>query len=81
MTNGVPNGMGQGTNRVTTEPNSGIMFVEMAYDYQPMVFDALIPNKRIIKTAAMYVRDKRDYASGVVATAGIPPALCTQPTP
>lgn len=74
-------GMGPSTARVAAEANFGIMFVEIAYDYQPMMFGSLIPNKRIVKTAALYVRDNRDYSRGIVQTAGVPQSLCTQPTP
>jgi len=51
-------GMGPATNRVTAEAGAAIMFVEVYYDYAPV----LAPGSRmtIYRTAAMYVRDDRD---------------------
>ncbi len=56
------NGMGPAGRRVKAEPGYAIMFVEIAYDYQPMIFGKLIPDRRISKSAAMYVRDNRDLS-------------------
>ena len=39
-----------------------IMYAEVFYDYQPVVFGDLLPEATIYKTAAMYVRDDRDLS-------------------
>lgn len=69
-------GMGVDGQRVTAEPNFAIMFVELVYDYQPIIFGQIIPNKTITKEAAMYVRDRRDLSAGVVPTSGVAPSTC-----
>lgn len=69
-------GMGPAGNKITAEADNGIMFVEIAYDYQPIIFGQLIPNKQIVKTAALYVRDRRDY-SQIYPVAGVTPSLCS----
>ena len=74
-------GMGPTGNQVAAEQNAGIMFVQIFYDYQPIIFGQLIPDKRIEKTAALYVRDRRDYARGVEPTTGVTPATCPPPSP
>jgi len=53
-------GMGDGTRLVEAEPNFAIMYAEVFYDYEPIIFRGLIPEQTIYKTAAMYVRDDRD---------------------
>jgi hypothetical protein len=53
-------GMGPPGRQVKAESGYAIMFVEVVYDYQPLVFDRYIPDEPIRKTAAMYVRDDRD---------------------
>lgn len=53
-------GMGPAGRQVKAESGFAIMFVEVAYDYQPLIFDRFIPDGAIRKTAAMYVRDDRD---------------------
>ncbi len=53
-------GMGPTGRQVAADTSFAIMFVEVAYDYQPIIFGSLIGNRQIVKTAAMYVRDDRD---------------------
>ena len=55
-------GMGPADKRVLAEEGYAIMFVEVYYDYTPMVFGRLLPDRPIRKTAAMYVRDDRDLS-------------------
>jgi hypothetical protein len=40
------------------------MFVEIAYDYQPLIARLFIPQNQITAVAAMTVRDQRDYGGG-----------------
>jgi hypothetical protein len=56
-------GMGPPGRQVRAESGYAIMFVEVAYDYQALVFDRFLPEGEIRKTAAMYVRDDRDLTN------------------
>lgn len=53
-------GMGPAGRQVAAESGFAIMFAEVVYDYQPLIFDKFVPTKTIRKVAAMYVRDDRD---------------------
>lgn len=55
-------GMGPTGRQVVADTGFAIMFVEVAYDYQPIIFGSLIGDRQIVKTAAMYVRDDRDLS-------------------
>lgn len=48
----------------TTPDDGAVMFVEIAYDYQPLIARIFIPQGQITATAAMTVRDQRDYSGG-----------------
>jgi len=53
-------GMGFTTTKMTADPSTAIMFVEVAYNYKPFFLGSVIPSKLIRKEAALYVRDDRD---------------------
>lgn len=53
-------GMGPAGDRVAAESGYAIMFVEVVYDYRPLIFDRFIGSQPIRKISAMYVRDDRD---------------------
>ncbi|TCD05222.1 pilus assembly protein [Erythrobacteraceae bacterium CFH 75059] len=53
-------GMGTGANRVQAEPNSAIIFAEVAYTYRPLFSEWVIGPKQIRREAAFFVRDDRD---------------------
>jgi Flp pilus assembly protein TadG len=56
------NNMGP-TGQTVTAPDTGaVMFVEVAYDYRPLISARFIPTTVIKDIAAMTVRDDRDYA-------------------
>jgi hypothetical protein len=57
-----PSGIGPAGNEVQATTESPVIFVELQYDYQPLVSSAFIPNKRISATAAFMVRDSRDQS-------------------
>jgi len=68
------NGMGPTGQVVTTPDDTGVMFVEVFYDYQPLFTSGLVPHPTIHEFASMIVRDSRDYVgptSGVGANGGI----------
>lgn len=55
------NGMGP-TGQVARPPDDGaVMYVEVAYDYQPLFSAAVAPQTTITDVAAMVVRNDRDY--------------------
>jgi hypothetical protein len=56
----LPNGIGEPDNEVDAEEDSPVMFVEIYYDYQPLVSSRFIPSNTIKSTAAFLVRDNRD---------------------
>lgn len=53
-------GMGFTTTKMTADPSTAIMFVEVAYNYKPFFLGTILPSKLIRKEAALYVRDDRD---------------------
>lgn len=55
-----PTGMGPAGQEVTAPVGDGVIFVEVVYDYKPLISGALIANKTIRSTAAFNVRDSRD---------------------
>lgn len=56
-----PNGMGKKGAKVIAPPGSGVMFVEINYEYQPVMARWLVGNPRIHYTASFIVRDDRDF--------------------
>ncbi len=59
-------GMGPSSNRVTAEQNFAVMYVEVAYEYEPLVFTTIVPSQTIRKNAAMFVRDDRDLTGDLL---------------
>jgi hypothetical protein len=58
-----PLGMGDAGAMVTAPPNSGVMFVEVNYQYQPVISARWLPggSARVHYTASFIVRDNRDF--------------------
>lgn len=54
-------GMGPAGEEVHAEVDQGVIFVEVAYDYQPLVSSRFIGSTTIKSHASFIVRDKRDY--------------------
>ncbi len=46
-------------------PGGGVMYVEVEYEYQPLISGRLVPTRVMRDTAAMVVRDERDFNGGV----------------
>ncbi|MDQ4419856.1 pilus assembly protein [Sphingobium sp. DEHP117] len=68
------NGMGPTGQVVTTPDDTGVMFAEIFYDYQPLFASGLVPHTTIHEFASMIVRDSRDYngpTSGTGANGGV----------
>jgi hypothetical protein len=55
-------GMGDNGYKVNAPASSGVMFVEVNYQYQPMFTTMFVTNRLIHYTASFVVRDRRDYS-------------------
>jgi hypothetical protein len=53
-------GMGPTGHQVKAESGYAIMFAEVVYEYQPLIWGGVVSEAPIRKIAAMYVRDDRD---------------------
>jgi Flp pilus assembly protein TadG len=52
--------------QVSSVPTSAaVMYVEVAYNYKPLISSRLVPSTVLTDTAAMIVRDTRDITGGV----------------
>lgn len=69
-------GVGPAGRQVAAEPGSAIMFVELVYDYRPLMFGDFVDNAPIRKTAAMYVRDNRDLTAIYNPSPSATPSRC-----
>ena len=56
------------------QPGTAVMFVEVAYDYQPMVFDKLIKPREIRYESAFNVRERTEL--GITNVKGKPVKNC-----
>lgn len=57
-----PSGMGDNAPKVFAPLNSGVMFVEISYDYKPLVGSLFMTPSKLKYTASFIVRDNRDFA-------------------
>jgi hypothetical protein len=74
-------GMGPDGRQVSAPPNGVTMFVEVYYEYQPLVKASIIPDdvSKMTEIASMMVRDRRDTAggnNGVYQVNGVTPSNC-----
>lgn len=53
-------GMGPTGQQVTAPDDGATMFVEVYYEYRPLVSQRLVPTSTMVETASMMVRDRRD---------------------
>lgn len=58
----LPNGMGPSGEQVTAAPDDAVIFVEIRYNYQPVVSSRFIGNEEITSIAIFTVRDDRDIS-------------------
>ena len=56
-----PDGMGPQTAKVNAPINSGVIFVEVNYDYRPMFGTMYVAPKKLRYIASFIVRDNRDF--------------------
>lgn len=68
-------GMGVPGRYITASQGTAVMFVEVAFDFEPITPITVFENRRIVYTAAFNVRDNRDltrlYAGGPVARCNV----------
>ncbi len=57
-------GMGDGMT-VKSPPNSGVIFVEINYDYTPLISSYFIGTRKLKQVASFIVRDNREFGSGI----------------
>lgn len=58
-------GMGIGGTKVMAPPNAAVIFVEINYDYQPLISRYFMGERRLHQTASFLVRDNRELATGI----------------
>lgn len=73
--------VGPAGEQVTAPDGTGVMFVEIAYQYDPLFLsNVAFSNRTIRETAAMVVRDDRDYVgnggTGIYNTEGVTASSC-----
>lgn len=73
-----PTGMGDPGQKVNAPSKGGVMFVEINYDYKPIVGQWLFGAARIHYVASFIVRDNRDFTQiyNPVTTPATPRATC-----
>lgn len=68
-------GMGETGNEVTASAGTGVMYVEIVYEHEPLFGDLFYENKVIRHEAVFNIRDNRNMTAGVVDD-GEPSATC-----
>ncbi|KGB52550.1 TadE-like protein [Sphingopyxis sp. LC81] len=58
-------GMGPEGEEVTAAPGTAVMFVEVTYNYQPLLYGKWLGARTIKSTAAFNIREARDLTGGV----------------
>lgn len=72
-----PDGLGPAGRKVTAPDNGATMFVEVAYDYRPLIKTGLFGDNQIIEFASMMVRDRRDTSTAPTNTENAPISRCS----
>ena len=75
-----PAGMGAAGAAISSPEDSGVMFVEINYEYQPLFGGMLLSNRKIHYTASFIVRDKRDFSQIYNPSPAESSATCDQHT-
>lgn len=73
------NGMGPTGRQALVTENGVTMFVEVYYEYQPLVSASLAPTSLMKDIASMMVRDRRDTSggnNGIYQVPGVTPSTC-----
>jgi hypothetical protein len=72
-------GIGPSGRQVSAPPGGVVMFVEVYYEYQPLIKTSLSPTNDMSEIASMMVRDRRDTmggTNGVYQVTGVTPSSC-----
>jgi TadE-like protein len=67
-------GMGPPGRRIAAQPGTAVMFVEVAYDYEPMIFDMIIAPRELRYESAFNVRERTEL--GITNVRGKPVKSC-----
>lgn len=70
-------GMGPEGEEVTAAAGTAVMFVEIYYDYQPLLYGKLLGPRRIHSTAAFNIRESRDLSKVYNPSPVAPVANCS----
>lgn len=70
--------MGPTGNQIAAQTGSAVMFVEIAYDYQPIVGASIIGTPTIRFTSAYNVRQRDDFAINTGGLSDSQKSLCTR---
>lgn len=73
-------GMGPAGRQTVAPTDGAAMFVEVYYEYQPLVKSSLAPSANMTEIASMMVRDRRDLAggtNGVYPVTGVTASSCS----
>ena len=70
-------GMGPAGHEVTAIDGDAVIFVEISYDYQPLVTDKFIQDRNIKAVASFNVRDSRDLSQIYQYSPAAPVASCS----
>ncbi|UZK70118.1 pilus assembly protein [Sphingomonas sp. S1-29] len=73
------NGIGPTGRRAMVLPDGVTMFVEVYYEYTPLVSERLVPSRTMIEIASMMVRERRNTGgpnNGIFTSPGVTPSTC-----
>lgn len=69
-------GIGPTDQLVTAQDDNATMFVEVYYEYKPLIATAYAPSMTMTEVASMPVRDRRNLTAGIDNTAAVPVMNC-----
>ena len=72
--NALRDGMGPSGRKIVAQLGTGVMFVEVTYDYRPIAFASVIGNREIRYESAFNVRERTEL--GITNTRGSPVKSC-----
>lgn len=78
MTSATMTAMGPTGNQIASQTGSAVMFVEVVYDYQPIVARSILGTPTIRFTSAFNVRQRDDYSINTGGLADTEKSLCTR---
>jgi hypothetical protein len=70
-------GMGPGGAEVTASTGTAVMFVEIVYKYEPLLYGQWLGEKTLRSTAAFNIREGRDLSQVYNPSPSVTPSACT----